>query len=157
MSTPLQDPRRWWALGLLSIAQFLVILDTSIIGVALPAIEDALGFSADGLQWVFNAYVIAFGGLLLVGGRLADLFGARRVFAFGFALLAGSSLVAGLAWSDDALVVGRALMGVGAALSAPAALSIVMSLFTDPRELGKARGIWGAWAPAGGTAGVFLG
>jgi MFS family permease len=155
--SPVPDPRRWPALGLLSVAQFLVILDTSIIGVALPAIKDALGFSTEGLQWVFNAYVIAFGGLLLVAGRLADLLGPRRVFAAGFAVLAGSSLLAGLAWTNDVLVAGRALMGLGAALIAPAALSIVMGLFTDPRELGKAMGIWGASAPAGGTAGVFLG
>jgi MFS family permease len=155
--SPGPDPRRWQALGLLSVAQFLVILDTSIIGVALPAIKDALGFSTEGLQWVFNAYVIAFGGLLLVGGRLADLLGPRRVFAAGFAVLAGSSLLASLAWTNDVLVAGRALMGLGAALIAPAALSIVMGLFTDPRELGKAMGIWGASAPAGGTAGVFLG
>ena len=93
--SPVPDPRRWQALGLLSVTQFLVILDTSIIGVALPAIKDALGFSTEGLQWVFNAYVIAFGGLLLVGGRLADLLGPRRVFAAGFAVLAGSSLLAG--------------------------------------------------------------
>src|SRR5690348_18412324 len=96
-ASPAPDPRRWRALGLLSVAQFLVILDTSIIGVALPAIQDALGFSPAGLQWVFNAYVIAFGGLLLVGGRLADLLGARRVFATGFAVLAAASLLAGLA------------------------------------------------------------
>ena len=156
-ASPVPDPRRWWALGLLSAAQFLVILDTSIIGVALPAIKDALGFSTVGLQWVFNAYVIAFGGLLLVGGRLADLLGPRRVFAAGFAVLAGSSLLAGLAWTSGVLVAGRALMGLGAALIAPAALSVVMGLFTDSRELGKAMGIWGASAPAGGTAGVFLG
>lgn len=151
------DPRRWWALGLLSVAQFLVILDTSIIGVALPAIQDALAFSDGGLQWVFNAYVIAFGGLLLLGGRLADLYGPRRVFAAGFVVLGGASLLAGLAQSSEALVAGRALMGVGAALIAPAALSIVMSLFGGTGEMGKAMGIWGASAPAGGTAGVFLG
>jgi MFS family permease len=149
--------RRWWALGLLSLAQFLVILDTSIIGIALPDIQDALGFSNASLQWVFNAYVIAFGGLLLLGGRLADLLGARTVFVTGFGVLAGASLLAGLAWSDDVLVIGRALQGVGAALIAPAAMALVMSLFTTPGELGKAMGIWGASAPAGGTAGVFLG
>ncbi|MBA3348094.1 MAG: MFS transporter [Actinobacteria bacterium] len=151
------DPRRWWALGLLSVAQFLVILDTSIIGVALPAIQDALAFTDGGLQWVFNAYVIAFGGLLLLGGRLSDLYGPRRVFAAGFVVLGGASLLAGLAQSSEALVAGRALMGVGAALIAPAALSIVMALFGGTGEMGKAMGIWGASAPAGGTAGVFLG
>jgi EmrB/QacA subfamily drug resistance transporter len=151
------DPRRWWALGLLSVAQFLVILDTSIIGVALPKIQDALGFSGSSLQWIFNAYVIAFGGLLLLGGRLSDLLGARRVFVAGFVLLIGSSLVAGLSGSEGLLIAARAGQGVGAALVAPSAMAIVLSLFTDPKELGKAMGLWGASAPAGGTAGVFLG
>jgi EmrB/QacA subfamily drug resistance transporter len=157
MATETQNPRRWWALALLSVAQFLVILDTSIIGIALPEIQDALSFTDSGLSWVFNAYVIAFGGLLLLGGRLADHFGARRILTFGFAVLTGASLVAGLAQSDDVLILGRALQGVGAALIAPAAMALVLGLFTDPRELGKAMGIWGASAPAGGTAGVFLG
>jgi EmrB/QacA subfamily drug resistance transporter len=157
MATKAPNPLRWWALALLSVAQFLVILDTSIIGIALPDIQDALGFSDAGLQWVFNAYVIAFGGLLLLGGRLADHFGARRIFTLGFVVLTGASLVAGLANSDDLLVIGRALQGVGAALIAPSAMALVLRLFTDPRELGKAMGIWGASAPAGGTAGVFLG
>jgi EmrB/QacA subfamily drug resistance transporter len=144
-------------LALLSVAQFLVILDTSIIGIALPKIQDTLSFTHSGLSWVFNAYVIAFGGLLLLGGRLADHFGARRILTLGFAVLTGASLVAGLAQSDDVLILGRALQGVGAALIAPAAMALVLGLFTDPRELGKAMGIWGASAPAGGTAGVFLG
>jgi EmrB/QacA subfamily drug resistance transporter len=157
MATETANPRRWWALALLSVAQFLVILDTSIIGIALPEIQDALSFTDSGLSWVFNAYVIAFGGLLLLGGRLADHFGARRILTFGFAVLTGASLVAGLAQSDDVLILGRALQGVGAALIAPAAMALVLGLFTDPRELGKAMGIWGASAPAGGTAGVFLG
>ena len=149
--------RRWWALGLVSLAQFLVILDTSIIGIALPDIQQTLGFSDSSLQWVFNAYVIAFGGLLLLGGRLSDLFGARRVFATGFVTLTAASLLAGLAWSDEVLVIGRAVQGLGAALIAPAAMAIVLTLFRTPAELGKAMAIWGASAPAGGTAGVFLG
>ena len=94
-STP--DPRRWWALAIIAVAQFVVIMDTSIIGVALPEIQQALRFSQPDLSWVFNAYVIAFGGLLLLGGRLADLYGARRVFMAGFAILAGASLITGLA------------------------------------------------------------
>jgi EmrB/QacA subfamily drug resistance transporter len=150
-------PRRWWALGLLSVAQFLVILDTSIIGIALPEIQEALDFSSSSLQWVFSAYVIAFGGLLLLGGRLSDLLGARRVFVAGFVTLTAASLLAGLAPTDGVLIAGRALQGLGAALIAPAAMSLVLSLFTTPTELGKAMGIWGASAPAGGTAGVFLG
>jgi EmrB/QacA subfamily drug resistance transporter len=157
MSSPSLDPRRWWALFLLAAAQFIVILDTSIIGIALPAIQQQLGFAQADLQWIFNAYVVIFGGLLLLGGRLSDLFGQRRIFISGFVMLTLASLLAGLAWSPSTLIVARALQGLGAALIAPAALSLVMGLFTDPRELAKALGYWGASAAAGGTAGVFLG
>lgn len=152
------DPMRWLALALLCAAQFIVILDTSIIGVALPAIQVDLGFSPGGLSWIFNAYVVAFGGLLLLGGKLGDIFGARRIFMLGFAILTVASLVAGLASSQEAILAGRALQGVGAALIAPTALAIVMRLFGhNGAELGKAFGFWGAAAAAGGTAGVFLG
>jgi EmrB/QacA subfamily drug resistance transporter len=157
-SPPVPDPRRWWALFLLCTAQFLVILDTSIVGIALPALQRALGFDAAGLQWIFNAYVVAFGGLLLLGGRLADLLGPRRIFGAGFAVLTAASLVAGVATSAPTLLIARAIQGVGAALIAPAALSMVMALFAArPPELGRALGFWGASAAAGGTAGVFLG
>ncbi len=152
------DPMRWKALALLCAAQFIVILDTSIIGVALPAIQADVGFTDEGLSWIFNAYVIAFGGLLLLGGKLADVFGARRIFLWGFALLTAASALAGLASHQAVLLTGRALQGVGAALIAPAALTILMRLFGgQPVELGKAFGFWGASAAAGGTAGVFLG
>ena len=152
------DPRRWWALAIIAVAQFVVIMDTSIIGVALPDIQRALSFSQPDLSWVFNAYVIAFGGLLLLGGRLADLYGARRVFMAGFAILGGASLLTGIASSVVVLLAGRALQGVGSALIAPAALTMLMTLFShDPRELTKALALYGAAAPAGGTAGVFLG
>jgi len=152
------DPKRWMALALLCLANFMVIMDTSIIGVALPAIKEALGYAQSGLQWVFNAYVIFFGGLLLLGGRLSDLFGQRRVFMWGFAILTLASLLAGLAWNEESLNVGRALQGFGSALIAPSALTIVMMLFGgNPKELGKALGFWGASAAAGGSAGVFLG
>ncbi len=158
MQQLIPDPKRWAALALLCAAQFIVILDTSIIGVALPAMQRDLGFSASGLSWIFNAYVIAFGGLLLLGGRLGDLLGARRIFASGFAILTAASLLAGLAHSQDMLLAGRALQGVGAALIAPSALTIIMRLFGhDGAELGKAFGFWGAAAAAGGSAGVFLG
>jgi EmrB/QacA subfamily drug resistance transporter len=136
----------------------MVIMDTSIIGVALPEIQRALGFSQGDLSWVFNAYVVAFGGLLLLGGRLSDLLGARRVFAAGWVILTGASLMAGLATNVPLEIAGRALQGVGAALIAPAALSLLMTLFAgEPRELGRAFALYGAAAPAGGTAGVFLG
>lgn len=149
--------KRWSALFLLCTAQFIVIMDTSIIGVALPAIKADLGYSQSGLQWIFNAYVILFGGFLLLGGRLSDLFGARKIFMWGFIILSAASLLAGVAWSEAALNTGRALQGLGSALIAPAALTLVLSKFTDPKELNKALGFWGASAAAGGSAGVFLG
>src|SRR5574343_1015096 len=158
MSSSSLDPRRWKALALLCAAQFTVILDTSIIGVALPAIQTDLGFTDEGLSWIFNAYVIAFGGLLLLGGKLADVFGARRLFLSGFGVLTAASLVAGIAQDPATLLIGRAAQGIGAAFIAPAALSILMRLFgAAPQELGRAFGFWGASAAAGGTAGVFLG
>lgn len=158
MSITTPDPRRWWALSLLCAAQFIVILDTSIIGIALPAIQTSLGFTAEGLSWIFNAYVIVFGGLLLLGGRLSDLFGARRLFMLGFAILTAGSLVAGLAASQEALLAGRAFQGLGAALIAPSAMTILVCLFAhNGAELGRAFAFWGASAAAGGTAGVFLG
>lgn len=153
-SSSVPDPRRWWALFILATAQFLVILDTSIVGIALPALQRALGFDAAGLQWIFNAYVVAFGGLLLLGGRLADLFGPRRLFGIGFGILTIASLVAGIATTGTTLLIARAIQGAGAALIAPAALSMVMALFAArPTELRKALGFWGASAAAGGTRG----
>src|ERR671914_606943 len=154
----LLHPHRWKALGILSLAQFLIILDTSIIGVALPTIQQHFGFSQADLQWIFNAYVIVFGALLLLGGRLSDIIGQKKIFIIGFATLTIASVIAGLAPSGIVLIVARALQGFGAALIAPSALSMVMSLFgSNKLEMNKAMGIWGASAPAGGTAGVFLG
>ncbi|MGW5417896.1 MFS transporter [Actinomadura geliboluensis] len=150
--------RRWWALALIAAAQFMVIMDTSIIGVALPRIQADLGFSQENLSWVFNAYVVAFGGLLLLGGRLSDLFGARRLFSTGWVVLLAGSAMAGAAGNVGVELAGRAVQGVGAALIAPAALTLLMMLFgSEPRELTKALSLYGAAAPAGGTAGVFLG
>jgi EmrB/QacA subfamily drug resistance transporter len=151
-------PRRWAALAVIALAQFMVIMDTSIIGVALPEIQADLGFSPGNLSWVFNAYVVALGGLLLLGGRLSDLFGAKRVFTAGWTILAAGSLAAGLADSAGVEIAARATQGVGAALIAPSALTLLMMLFgSNPKELMKAFAIYGAAAPAGGTAGVFLG
>ncbi|WP_395308835.1 MFS transporter [Mycobacterium sp. AMU20-3851] len=150
--------RRWWALALIATAQFIVIMDTSIIGVALPRMQEDLGFSQENLSWVFNAYVVAFGGLLLLGGRLSDLFGARRMFSVGWGILLVGSAVAGLAGTVGIELAGRAVQGAGAALIAPSALTLLMMFFgSDPRELTKALALYGAAAPAGGTAGVFLG
>ncbi|MGC3863025.1 MFS transporter [Micromonospora chersina] len=150
--------KRWWALGLIALAQFMVIMDTSIIGVALPRIQADLGFSPENLSWVFNAYVVAFGGLLLLGGRLSDLLGARRVFAAGWSVLLIGSAAAGLADSVAVELAARAVQGAGAALIAPSALTLLMMLFGgEPRQLTRALALYGAAAPAGGTAGVFLG
>ena len=114
-----QMTRRWWALAVIALAQFMVIMDTSIIGVALPEIQQDLGFEQNSLSWVFNAYVIAFGGLLLLGGRLSDLFGARRLFTAGWAILLAGSLVAGFADAVWVELAGRAVQGVGAAFIGP--------------------------------------
>ena len=151
-------PRRWAALAVIALAQFIVIMDTSIIGVALPEIQTDLGFSPGDLSWVFNAYVVAFGGLLLLGGRLSDLFGAKRLFMTGWAILAAGSLAAGLAETTGVEIAARAVQGIGAAFIAPSALTLLMMLFGhDQKELMKAFAVYGAAAPAGGTAGVFLG
>jgi EmrB/QacA subfamily drug resistance transporter len=150
--------RRWLALGLIAAAQFMVIMDTSIIGVALPEMQADLGFDPQNLSWVFNAYVVAFGGLLLLGGRLSDLFGARRIFSFGWLILGVGSLIAGLADGVGVEIAGRAVQGAGSALIAPAALTLLFMTFgANPKELPKALALYGAAAPAGGTAGVFLG
>ncbi|NEE01970.1 MFS transporter [Phytoactinopolyspora halotolerans] len=150
--------RKGWALAVIAMAQFVVIMDTSIIGVALPRMQDDLGFTQENLSWVFNAYVVAFGGLLLLGGKLADLLGARRVFATGWAVLGAGSLLAGLAENVATEISGRAVQGVGAALIAPSALTLLMMLFgSEPKELTRAMALYAAAAPAGGTAGVFLG
>ncbi|MFJ8233672.1 MFS transporter [Streptomyces sp. NPDC094448] len=152
------NPRRWWALLVLATAQFMVIMDTSIIGVALPEMQRDLGFSPEDLSWVFNAYVIAFGGLLLLGGRLSDLLGARRIFVGGWVVLIAGSVVAAAATTAWVEIAGRAVQGVGGALIAPASMTLLMMLFGhSPKELGKAMALYGAAAPAGGTAGVFLG
>jgi EmrB/QacA subfamily drug resistance transporter len=157
-ATPAAHPRRRLGLLVIAAAQFMVIMDTSIIGVALPKMQADLGFSPEGLSWVFNAYVVAFGGLLLPGGRLSDLFGARRLFSIGWTVLLGGSVLAGAAGNAGWELTGRALQGAGAALIAPAALTLLMMLFgSEPKELTKALALYGAAAPAGGTAGVFLG
>lgn len=150
--------RRWLGLTAIAAAQFMVIMDTSIIGVALPRMQSDLGFSQENLSWVFNAYVVAFGGLLLLGGKLSDLFGARRIFATGWVVLLAGSIVGGVAGNVGIELTGRAVQGAGAALIAPSALTLLMMLFGgNPRELPKAFALYGAAAPAGGTAGVFLG
>jgi EmrB/QacA subfamily drug resistance transporter len=149
--------RRWTALILLCVAQFVVVLDASIVNVALPSIGRGLHFSDQNLPWVVNAYVIAFGGFLLLGGRAADLVGRRRVFMAGLMVVAIASLVAGFAANQGQLIAARAAQGLGAAIISPAALSIVTSLFSDGAERNKALGAWGAVAGSAGAAGVLLG
>ncbi|MGH3070859.1 MAG: MFS transporter [Gaiellaceae bacterium] len=151
------DPRRWWALALLCGAFFMVILDAAIVIVALPSIETDLGFSAQGLQWVLSAYALTFAGLLLLGGRAADLLGRRRVFMVGLAFFTVASLLCGLAWSDDALIAARAFQGLGAAVMTPSALSIITTTFEEGSERNKALGIWGALGGIGGTAAWLVG
>jgi EmrB/QacA subfamily drug resistance transporter len=151
------ERRKWWALVLLASAQFVVVLDASIVNVALPSIGRDLQFSQDDLSWVVNAYTLLFGGFLLLGGRMADLLGPRRVFMGGLILFAAASLAGGLATTDISLVIARAVQGLGAALLSPAALSLVTTMFAEGAERNKALGIWGAVAGSGGAAGVLLG
>jgi EmrB/QacA subfamily drug resistance transporter len=153
----LYERRRWIALGLLCMAQFVVVLDAAIVNVALPSIGADLAFSQENLSWVVNAYVLTFGGFLLLGGRLADLLGRRRVFMFGLVLFALASLAGGFATSEGWLIGARAVQGLGAAILSPAALSIVTTTFRDGAERNKALGAWGAVAGSGGAAGVLLG
>jgi EmrB/QacA subfamily drug resistance transporter len=138
-------------------AQFMVILDVAIVNVALPSIKTDLGFSETNLQWVVSAYAILFGGTLLLGGRLADLLGRRRLFVAGLLLFAASSLLCGIAWSEWSLVAFRAVQGLGGALLAPAALSLLMTSFAEGRDRNLALGIYGAASGSGAAAGVLLG
>src|SRR5215218_8433371 len=142
---------KWVALALLAAAQFVVVLDASIVNVALPSIGTDLGFSSDDLSWVVNAYVLVF------GGRIADLLGRRRLFIAGLILFAAASLAGGLAQSAGWLVAARAVQGLGAALLSPAALSLVTVLFAEGSERNKAMGVWGAAVGSGGAVGVLLG
>jgi EmrB/QacA subfamily drug resistance transporter len=152
-----QKRRRWLALAVIVAAQFMVVLDVAIVNVALPSIKTDLHFNQENLQWVITAYSILFGGALLLGGRLADLLGRRRLFVVGLVLFTVSSLLDGLAWSEGSLIAFRSLQGLGAALLSPAALSILTTEFEEGRERNVALGIWGAASGSGGAAGVLLG
>src|SRR6476659_9759607 len=149
--------RKGLALAVIVAAQFMVVLDIAIVNVALPAIKTDLHFAEENLQWVISAYAILFGGALLLGGRLADVFGRRRVFMIGLAIFSGASLLCGVSWSEGSLIGFRALQGLGGALFAPAALSILMTTFAEGAERNRALGIWGAASGSGGAAGVLLG
>src|SRR6476619_2392869 len=147
----------WAALALIVVAQFMVILDVAIVNVALPSIQTDLGFTQSGLEWVVTAYAIVFGGFLLLGGRLADILGRRRVFVAGIALFTVASALSGLAWSAGSLVAFRGLQGLGGALFAPSGLSILMTTFREGRERNLALGIWGAASGGGAAVSVLLG
>src|SRR3954449_9180827 len=151
------ERKKWLGLAVIVAAQFMVVLDVAIVNVALPSIKTDLGFSQESLQWVITAYSIFFGGALLLGGRLADLLGRRRLFMAGLVLFTVSSLLDGLAWSAGSLIAFRSLQGLGAALPSPAALSILTTMFREGRERNVALGIWGAASGSGGAAGVLLG
>ena len=151
------ERRKWLALALLSVVQFMVVLDIAIVNVALPSIKVDLGFSQENLQWVISAYALVFGGFLLLGGRAADLLGRRRLFLAGIVVFTLASLLAGLAWSEASLIAARSLQGLGAAIISPAALSILSTTFTEGRERNIALGVWGAVGGFGAAAGVLLG
>jgi EmrB/QacA subfamily drug resistance transporter len=155
---PLDTPRmKKYALLLLAMTQFVLVIDASIVNVALPSIGRALDFSQDDLSWVVNAYTLTFGGFLLLGGRMADLLGRRRMFMTGLVVFSLASLAGGFAQSEAWLIVSRAAQGLGGAIVSPAALSIITTTFADGEERNKALGVWGAVAGAGGAAGVLLG
>lgn len=151
------ESRRWAGLALLCTAFFMVVLDVAVVNVALPPIQADLGFSAANLQWVVSAYALTFGGLLLLGGRSADLLGRRRMFVVGLLLFSAASLLGGLAWSEASMIAARALQGVGAAVMTPAALSIIMTMFSEGAERNKALGVWGAVGASGATFGLIVG
>src|SRR5512132_233358 len=149
--------RRWLALYVLCLGDLMIVLDTTIVNVALPSIRTDLGFSEASLAWVVNAYVLTFGGFLLLGGRLGDLYGNRRLFLIGITLFTAASLACGLATSQGFLVVGRGVQGLGGAIASAVSLSLMVNLFTEPGERAKAMGIFGFVASGGGSIGVLLG
>jgi EmrB/QacA subfamily drug resistance transporter len=149
--------RKWLALALLATTQFVIVLDAAIVNVAIPSIGDDLNFSPENLTWIPNAYALTFGGFLLLGGRMADLLGRRRLFMVGLVLFSFASLLGGLSASEGQLIAARALQGLGAALLAPSALSMVTNMFAEGAERNKALGVWGAVSGSGGAAGVLLG
>src|ERR671914_2969418 len=155
--TELDSRTRWLALLILCLGDLMIVLDVTIVGVALPSIQEDLGFSDEGLAWVVNAYLITFGGFLLLGGRFGDLFGHRRLFLAGIALFTVASAVCGLSTSQEMLVIARAVQGLGGAVVSAVALSLMMTLFTEPAERAKAMGIFGFVASGGGSIGVLLG
>src|SRR5258708_5859109 len=154
---PEPDPHRWRALALVCVAFFMTVLDSTIVTVALPSIKNALHVSDSSLQWVLIAYTITFGGFLLLGGRVADLLGRRRMFMIGVTIFSAASLVCGLANSIGVLIAARAVQGIGPAIASPPTLSIITTTFREGAERNKALGIWGAMGGSGAAGGVLLG
>ena len=152
-----QQDRRWWALIVLCMGNLMIVLDTTIVNVALPSIRTDLGFTEASLAWVVNAYLLTFGGCLLLGGRLGDLYGHRKLFLTGLVLFTASSVACGLSTTQGELVAARAVQGVGGAIVAAVALSLVMTLFVEPGERARAMGVFGFVAAGGGSIGVLLG
>src|SRR3954449_9281328 len=156
-ASPSVSINRWATLVVVCLAQFMVILDATIVNVALPSIQRGLHFSSTDLQWVINSYTLMFGGFLLLGGRAADFFGRRRLFLVGVAVFSGASLLNGLASSSEMLILGRGLQGLGGALVSPAALSIITTTFAEGSERTKALGVWSAIAAGGAAVGLLMG
>src|SRR5215468_7669634 len=153
----LDHRRRWLALYVLCLGDLMIVLDATIVNVALPAIRTDLGFSSASLAWVVNAYLLTFGGFLLLGGRLGDLYGHRRLFLAGIGLFTAASLVCGLSTTQGMLIAARTVQGLGGAVASAVSLSLMMTLFTEPAERAKAMGIFGFVAAGGGSIGVLLG
>jgi EmrB/QacA subfamily drug resistance transporter len=157
MTNPTPDRRRWWALIVLCLGELMIVLDTTIVNVALPSIRTDLGFSETTLVWVVNAYMLTYGGFLLLGGRLGDLYGHRKLFLAGIALFTVASLACGLAPSQATLIVARAVQGLGGAVVSAVALSLMMNLFTEAGDRAKAMGVFGFVCAGGGSIGVLMG
>src|SRR5213593_2064519 len=153
---PVVDPRRWKALFVLALVQFMIVIDITVVNVALPSIQKALHFSGSGLAWIVDGYALMAGGLLLLGGRASDLFGRRRLFLIGTTVFAAASFTSGAAQNQTMLIFSRFAQGMGEALASPAALALVVLLFTEAKERTKALGIWGGLAGLGATVGVVL-
>src|SRR6266513_278028 len=148
---------RWLALYVLTLGSLMIVLDATIVNVALPSIKEDLGFSKTSIAWVVNAYLLTYGGFLLLGGRLGDLFGGRRLFLAGITLFTAASLVCGLSTTQGMLIAARSVQGLGGAVASAVSLSLMMTLFTEPAERAKAMGIFGFVASGGGSIGVLLG
>src|SRR3954451_13612901 len=156
-SKPMTDRSRWLALYVLCVGMLMIVLDVTVVNVALPSIQDDLGFSQSSLAWVVNAYLISFGGLLLLAGRFGDILGRKSVFLAGLAVFTGASLLCGVAQSQEVLVGARFIQGVGGAMTSAVVLGMIVTMFPEPREQAKAIGVYAFVAAAGGSVGLLAG